>query len=152
MMNIFLSHVSHHPASCFFAPFFAVAVKILFLRDPEPQHHWCIPFAVDGNPVPTIRWLHNGKPLTESRYTYTQLIPDSEDGSILHGCLFLNKPTHMNNGYYTLIVNNTLGTDNATAIGMFMDNPFGPTDPEGKILGENNALKKDIKIIKFQTE
>ncbi|KAL2084415.1 hypothetical protein ACEWY4_019933 [Coilia grayii] len=110
------------------------AVKILFLRDPEPQHHWCIPFAVDGNPVPTIRWLHNGKPLNESRYTYTQLIPDSEDGSILHGCLFLNKPTHMNNGYYTLIVNNTLGTDNATAIGMFMDNPFGPTDPEGKIL------------------
>ncbi|XP_076137400.1 high affinity nerve growth factor receptor [Alosa pseudoharengus] len=109
------------------------AVRILFLRDPEQQHHWCIPFAVDGNPAPNIRWLYNGSDLTYNEYTYMQLIPDSEDGSILHGCLFLNKPTHINNGYYTLIVNNTLGADNATTCGKFMDNPFDPEDPEGII-------------------
>ncbi|XP_071763209.1 high affinity nerve growth factor receptor [Centroberyx gerrardi] len=108
-------------------------VKILFLREAEPQHHWCFPFAVDGNPEPSIRWLYNGSRLTESRYTYTQLIPDSDDGSVKHGCLFLNKPTHLNNGLYTLIVENRLGRDQATATGKFMDNPFDPFDPEGII-------------------
>lgn len=118
-------------------------MKILFLRDPEQQHNWCIPFALDGNPAPSIRWLYNGSALTEGLYTYTQLIPDSEDGSIVHGCLFLNKPTHLNNGYYTLIVNNTLGTDSETALGKFMDNPFDPFDPEGIIPGERAVFKRN---------
>jgi len=91
---------------------------------------------VDGNPEPTIRWLYNGQALTEGRYTYTQLIPDSDDGSVKHGCLFLNKPTHMNNGVYTLLVHNRLGHDQANATGNFMDNPFEPSDPEGIIPGE----------------
>jgi hypothetical protein len=38
-------------------------VRILFLRKAERQHHWCFPFAVDGNPEPTIQWLYNGKEL-----------------------------------------------------------------------------------------
>lgn len=114
-----------------------VPVRILFLKAPEQQHHWCFPFAVDGNPAPSIRWLFNSTPLVETRYTYTQFIPDSDDGSVQHGCLFLNKPTHLNNGYYTLIVENTLGQDKATASGKFMDNPFGEIDPEGIIVGEN---------------
>ncbi|XP_060756402.1 high affinity nerve growth factor receptor [Neoarius graeffei] len=108
-------------------------VKILFLRPPEQQHHWCFPFAVDGNPAPKIRWLYNNVPLVETQFTYTQLIPDSDDGSVQHGCLFLNKPTHLNNGNYTLVVENVLGRDEATAIGNFMDNPFDPFDPEGII-------------------
>ncbi|XP_040900398.1 high affinity nerve growth factor receptor [Toxotes jaculatrix] len=108
-------------------------VKILFLRDAVQQHFWCFPFAVDGNPEPNITWLYNGKTLKETPYTYTQFITDSSDGSVKHGCLFLNKPTHINNGYYTLIVQNRLGRDEATATGMFMDNPFDPLDPEGII-------------------
>ncbi|XP_026227140.1 high affinity nerve growth factor receptor isoform X1 [Anabas testudineus] len=108
-------------------------VKILFLRNAVPQHHWCFPFAVDGNPEPSITWLYNGKELKENMYTYTQLITDSGDGSVKHGCLFLDKPTHINNGNYTLIVQNKLGRDVATASGMFMDNPFEPFDPEGII-------------------
>ncbi|XP_010883640.2 high affinity nerve growth factor receptor isoform X2 [Esox lucius] len=107
--------------------------KIRFLHNAEKQHHWCFPFKVDGNPEPSIRWLFNGSVLKEGLYTFTQFIPDSDDGSEKHGCLFLNKPTHLNNGYYTIIVNNTLGNDSATAIGMFMDNPFDLTDPEGII-------------------
>lgn len=63
-------------------------------------------------------------------------MPDSGDGSVKHGCLYLNKPTHMNNGHYTLIVQNKLGRDEATAFGLFMENPFGNLDPEGKMLGE----------------
>ncbi|KAL1258726.1 hypothetical protein QQF64_009303, partial [Cirrhinus molitorella] len=108
-------------------------VRILFLKDPEPQHHWCFPFAVDSNPPATIKWLYNNTPLTETRYAYTELIRDAADGSVQHGCLFLNKPTHFNNGNYTLIVENKLGRDQATANGMFMDNPFDPFDPEGII-------------------
>ncbi|KAG7475432.1 high affinity nerve growth factor receptor [Solea senegalensis] len=108
-------------------------VKILFLRDAVQQHFWCFPFAVDGNPEPSISWLYNGKQLIETAYAYTQIITDSADGSVKHGCLFLNKPTHINNGYYTLVVQNKLGRDEATAIGMFMDNPFDPLDPEGII-------------------
>lgn len=113
-----------------------VPVRILFLKDPEPQHHWCIPFAVDSNPPATIKWLYNNTPLIETRYTYTELIRDAADGSVQHGCLFLNKPTHLNNGNYTLIVKNKLGRDQATAKGMFMVNPFDPFDPEGIIPGE----------------
>ncbi|XP_067093920.1 high affinity nerve growth factor receptor [Osmerus mordax] len=117
-------------------------VKIIFLRDAEPQHHWCFPFAVDGNPEPTIRWLYNGSTLNETRYTYTQLIPDSDDGSVKHGCLFLNKPTHLNNGHYTLIVENKLGSDRETATGKFMDNPFDLFDsPEGMFPGEHVAIR-----------
>ncbi|XP_069041351.1 high affinity nerve growth factor receptor [Lepisosteus oculatus] len=108
-------------------------VKILFLGDAVPQHHWCFPFTVDGNPAPQIRWLYNGTKLPLTEFTYTQLIPDADDGSVLHGCLFLNKPTHLNNGNYTLIVDNGLGYDSASAIGKFMDNPFD--DLEGIIPG-----------------
>lgn len=79
--------------------------------------------------------MYNYQELKETKYTYTQLIPDSGDGSVKHGCLFLNKPTHINNGNYTLIVLNKLGKDEATATGMFMDNPFDPFDPEGIIPG-----------------
>ncbi|KAM4600421.1 high affinity nerve growth factor receptor [Polymixia lowei] len=119
-------------------------VKIIFLRDAEPQHHWCFPFAVDGNPEPSINWLYNGSALKEGRYTFTQLITDSDDGSVKHGCLFLNKPTHLNNGYYTLIVANRLGRDQATATGKFMDNPFDPSDPEGIIPVPTNKPGEDV--------
>lgn len=114
----------------------SVPVRILFLRDPESQHHWCIPFVLDSNPLATIKWLYNNKPLIENRYTYTELIRDASDGSVQHGCLYLNKPTHLNNGYYTLMVDNKLGQDEATVNGKFMDNPFDPLDPEGIIPGE----------------
>uniref|UniRef100_A0A3P9CI76 Tyrosine-protein kinase receptor n=1 Tax=Maylandia zebra TaxID=106582 RepID=A0A3P9CI76_9CICH len=98
--------------------------RIIFLNNAVPQHHWCFPFAVDGNPEPNITWLYNGKKLNETRYIYTQPIVDSGDGSEKHGCLFLDKPTHVNNGNYTLIVENKLGRDEATALGFFMHNPF----------------------------
>ncbi|CAL1612001.1 unnamed protein product [Knipowitschia caucasica] len=107
--------------------------RILFLKDAVPMHHWCFPFAVDGNPEPSISWLRDGKPLRESLFAYTEIISDARDGSEKHGCLYLNKPTHINNGLYTLTVTNRLGTDHANATGSFMNNPFEPFDPEGII-------------------
>ena len=90
---------------------------------------------MDGNPDPVITWLYEQKELKETTYRFTQFIPDAADGSVKHGCLFLNKPTHIDNGNYTMIVKNRLGKDEATATGMFMDNPFDPFDPEGIIPG-----------------
>ncbi|XP_069031425.1 high affinity nerve growth factor receptor [Embiotoca jacksoni] len=120
------------------------AVKILFLNDAVPQHNWCFPFAVDGNPEPTFTWLYNGINLKQNRYAYMQMIQDSGDGSVKHGCFFLNKPTHLNNGNYSLIVQNKLGRDEAMAVGMFMDNPFDPLDPEGIIPGPTNKSHLDV--------
>ncbi|KAM3613743.1 uncharacterized protein V6R79_004588 [Siganus canaliculatus] len=119
-------------------------VKILFLRNAVQQHHWCFPFAVDGNPEPTITWLYNGNQLKMTPFVYTQIIHDSSDGSEKHGCLFINKPTHINNGLYTLIVENQLGKDQATATGMFMENPFDPLDPEGIIPFPTNKSNMDV--------
>lgn len=123
---------------------YSVPVKILYLRDPEPQHHWCVPFSVDSNPPATINWLYNNSPLIENLYAYTELIRDASDGSVQHGCLFLNKPTHLNNGYYTLIVINKLGRDEATVNGTFMENPFDSLDPEGIILGKSSSSKHNV--------
>ncbi|XP_028647334.1 high affinity nerve growth factor receptor [Erpetoichthys calabaricus] len=105
--------------------------EIHFLGDAVPQHHWCFPFIVDGNPAPSFRWLLNGTELPTSPYIFTQITSEVDDGSKLHGCLVLNKPTHLNNGNYTLIVNNGLGAATARAVGIFMDSP--PGDPEGII-------------------
>ncbi|XP_034384956.1 high affinity nerve growth factor receptor [Cyclopterus lumpus] len=119
-------------------------VRIGYLGNAVQQHHWCFPFVVDGNPEPTITWRYNGHELKESAYTYTQLIPDSGDGSEKHGCLFLNKPTHINNGLYTLMVQNKLGRDEATANGSFMDNPFDEFDPEGIFPVPTNKSDMDV--------
>ncbi|MBN3289991.1 NTRK1 factor, partial [Polypterus senegalus] len=105
--------------------------KICSLENAVSQHHWCFPFIVDGNPTPTFRWLLNGTELPTSPYIFTQITSEVDDGSKLHGCLVLNKPTHLNNGNYTLIVNNGLGNATATAEGIFMDSP--PGDPFGII-------------------
>ncbi|XP_077576279.1 high affinity nerve growth factor receptor [Stigmatopora nigra] len=106
--------------------------KIVYLGNAVPMHHWCFPFIVDGNPEVNISWLYRGRELRETVLTYTDIIADSGDGSKKHGCLYLDKPTHMNNGLYTLMVDNRLGGARANATGDFMDNPFG-SDPEGII-------------------
>uniref|UniRef100_A0A3B5L471 Tyrosine-protein kinase receptor n=1 Tax=Xiphophorus couchianus TaxID=32473 RepID=A0A3B5L471_9TELE len=90
--------------------------KIIFFKDAVKHHHWCFPFAVDGNPATFISWFFNGEPYRKSKFIFIQFIPDSNDGSVKHGCLTLNKPTHMNNGNYTLVAVNELGGENATAV------------------------------------
>ncbi|XP_043972020.1 high affinity nerve growth factor receptor isoform X2 [Gambusia affinis] len=118
--------------------------KIIFFKDAVKHHHWCFPFAVDGNPDTYISWFFNGEPYRKNNFIFIQFIPDSNDGSVKHGCLTLNKPTHMNNGNYTLVAVNELGGENATAVGMFMENPFDKGDPEGIIIGPSNKPVVDV--------
>ncbi|XP_015271976.1 PREDICTED: high affinity nerve growth factor receptor [Gekko japonicus] len=95
-------------------------------------HLWCIPFSVDGNPPPQVSWQFDGRSLNETDYVRTTLIPDPyRNSTVVHGCLSLNRPTHIWNGNYTLIVRNPLGTDSLTIYQHFMDVPesFNPEDP-----------------------
>lgn len=104
---------------------------ILLLHEAIPQHFWCIPFSVDANPVPSIRWLFNGSALVEGPYIHTRIVEYEHNSTVLHGCLQLNRPTHVNNGNYTLLVRNPLGSAARSVQGRFMDNPFSfsPEEP-----------------------
>uniref|UniRef100_A0A8C3IU79 Tyrosine-protein kinase receptor n=1 Tax=Chrysemys picta bellii TaxID=8478 RepID=A0A8C3IU79_CHRPI len=98
------------------------------------DHYWCIPFSVDGNPPPALRWLFNGSALAEGQYIHTKIVEYEHNSTVAHGCLQLNRPTHVNNGNYTLLARNPLGADARTVPGRFMDNPFiKPGSPSGPV-------------------
>ncbi|XP_048214167.1 high affinity nerve growth factor receptor [Perognathus longimembris pacificus] len=96
------------------------------------QHQWCIPFSVDGQPAPSLRWLFNGSTLNETSFIYTLFLESAlTNETMQHGCLRLNQPTHVNNGNYTLVAVNPYGQASAYVMAAFMDNPFefNPEDP-----------------------
>ncbi|XP_053771744.1 high affinity nerve growth factor receptor [Desmodus rotundus] len=94
-------------------------------------HHWCIPFSVDGQPAPSLRWLFNGSVLNETSFIFTEFLEPAANETVRHGCLRLNQPTHVNNGNYTLLATNPSGQAAASIMVAFMDNPFefNPEDP-----------------------
>lgn len=94
---------------------------MLSLEEPELRLEHCIEFVVRGNPPPTLLWLHNGRPLRESRIIRVEFY---QEGEVSEGCLLFNKPTHYNNGNYTLVAKNPLGTANQTINGHFLKEPF----------------------------
>ncbi|NXD74036.1 NTRK1 factor, partial [Eolophus roseicapillus] len=112
---------------------------ILLLHEAIPQHFWCIPFSVDGNPAPSIRWLFNGSALDEGPYIHTRIVEYEHNSTVLHGCLQLNRPTHVNNGNYTLVLRNPLGSASRSVQGRFMENPFS-FSPEEPIPAERDAM------------
>ena len=103
----------------------------MHLQPAVEQHHWCIPFSVDGQPAPSLRWLFNGSALNETSFIFTEFLELAANETVRHGCLRLNQPTHVNNGNYTLLATNPLGRAAAWVMAAFMDNPFefNPEDP-----------------------
>ncbi|XP_019518046.1 PREDICTED: high affinity nerve growth factor receptor [Hipposideros armiger] len=101
------------------------------LHNPVELHHWCIPFSVDGQPAPSLRWLFNGSTLNETSFIFTEFLEPAANETMRHGCLRLNQPTHVNNGNYTLLATNPSGRAAASVMAAFMDNPFefNPEDP-----------------------
>lgn len=101
------------------------------MHEPVRQHHWCIPFSVDGQPAPSLRWLFNGSVLNETSFIFTQFVEQLANETVRHGCLRLNQPTHVNNGNYTLLAASPVGQAAASVMASFMDNPFefNPEDP-----------------------
>ncbi|KAM9294552.1 high affinity nerve growth factor receptor [Gastrophryne carolinensis] len=101
------------------------------LSEAVRQHHFCIPYTIDGNPAPEYSWKFNGQALEMNAYQFVRQLEYRENGTLIHGCLSLNNPTHVNNGNYTLLVWNRLGADSKTIHCTFMDNPFNfnPEEP-----------------------
>ncbi|XP_021022136.1 NT-3 growth factor receptor isoform X2 [Mus caroli] len=95
--------------------------RVVSLVEPEVRLEHCIEFVVRGNPTPTLHWLYNGQPLRESKIIHMDYY---QEGEVSEGCLLFNKPTHYNNGNYTLIAKNALGTANQTINGHFLKEPF----------------------------
>ncbi|TKS78604.1 BDNF/NT-3 growth factors receptor [Collichthys lucidus] len=103
--------------------------KITKLSDAIPDHHWCIPFSVSGNPEPTLEWLLDGEEVTEGRFIMTMIHDVTERE--YHGCLQLDSPTHLNNGRYTLVAKNQFGTDQKEVEAHFMRKPWDSEQNEG---------------------
>ncbi|XP_068995133.1 BDNF/NT-3 growth factors receptor isoform X1 [Embiotoca jacksoni] len=97
--------------------------KIMKLSDAIPDHHWCIPFSVSGNPEPQLQWFLQGEAVTEGLYIMTMIHDVTERE--YHGCLQLDSPTHLNNGLYTLVAKNKYGTDRKEVEAHFMHKPDG---------------------------
>ncbi|KFU92382.1 NT-3 growth factor receptor, partial [Chaetura pelagica] len=95
--------------------------RILTLDEPVQHMEHCIAFAVHGNPAPTLHWLHNGQVLQETEIIHMEFY---QQGEVSEGCLLFNKPTHYNNGNYTIVATNQLGSANQTIKGHFLEKPF----------------------------
>ncbi|XP_075323946.1 BDNF/NT-3 growth factors receptor isoform X1 [Odontesthes bonariensis] len=96
--------------------------KITKLSDAVPDHHWCIPFSIAGNPEPRIQWYLEGEEVTEGDYIMTMIHDITERE--FHGCLQLDSPTHLNNGRYMLVVTNEYGQDQKEVEAHFMHKPW----------------------------
>ncbi|XP_074527253.1 BDNF/NT-3 growth factors receptor isoform X1 [Halichoeres trimaculatus] len=101
--------------------------KITKLSDAVPDHHWCIPFSVSGNPEPQLQWLRNGEVVMEGDYIMTKIHDITERE--YHGCLQLDSPTHLNNGRYELLATNKYGSDRKEVEAHFMSKPMDGTEP-----------------------
>ncbi|KAM4578151.1 BDNF/NT-3 growth factors receptor isoform 2-T2 [Fundulus diaphanus] len=102
--------------------------KITKLSDAIPDHHWCIPFSVAANPMPNFTWYLNNVEVTEGKYIMTMIHDVTERE--YHGCLQLDNPTHLNNGLYSLVVENKYGKDKKTIVAHFMLKPYDdPSEP-----------------------
>ncbi|XP_076880966.1 NT-3 growth factor receptor isoform X2 [Brachyhypopomus gauderio] len=99
---------------------------ILKLEEPERRHHTCIEFTVRGFPQPVLRWIHKGGEI-QNPYIRTEMEPYQD---YLEGCLTFENPTHFDNGNYTLVATNPLGSVTKTILGHFLDAP-GFLEEEG---------------------
>lgn len=112
--------------------------RILSLEEPELRLEHCIEFVVHGNPAPSLYWLHNGQLLRETEIIRMEFY---QQGEVSEGCLLFNKPTHYNNGNYTIVATNKLGTTNQTIKGHFLATPF-----PGKEVHSLLALRSKLHI------
>ncbi|XP_034090866.1 neurotrophic tyrosine kinase, receptor, type 2a isoform X2 [Gymnodraco acuticeps] len=102
--------------------------KITKLTDAIPDHHWCIPFSMSGNPKPELLWYQDDTLVMEGKFIVTMIHDVTERE--FHGCLQLDSPTHLNNGRYKLVATNKYGTDTKEVEAHFMTKPWEEADKD----------------------
>ncbi|XP_054160604.1 BDNF/NT-3 growth factors receptor-like [Oppia nitens] len=86
----------------------------------ENKFWWCIRYRITGMPAVTKIWYFNNQPLNMS-----ETIKDLEIATLskndyeIEGCLQIERATHVNDGYYTLVVINSLGEYNKSVEAQF---------------------------------
>ncbi|XP_051948036.1 NT-3 growth factor receptor isoform X1 [Xyrauchen texanus] len=113
---------------------------ILKLDEPERRHHTCIEFTVRGFPHPTLRWFHMDREILQSEYIHTEM-EYYQDYS--EGCLTFENPTHYDNGNYTLVATNPLGSVTKTVHGYFLEPPFSEDDGIIEYIPEDEAKRPE---------
>ncbi|KAK3533041.1 hypothetical protein QTP70_006570 [Hemibagrus guttatus] len=111
---------------------------IIKLDEPERRHHTCIEFTVRGFPHPTLKWFHKGSEI-KSRYIHMEVEVYKD---YLEGCLTFENPTHHDNGNYTLVATNPLGSVTKTVFGHFLEAPPFP-DMDGDPTPGNDVNRPD---------
>ncbi|XP_016307799.1 NT-3 growth factor receptor-like [Sinocyclocheilus anshuiensis] len=86
---------------------YCVPPVILKLDEPERRHHTCIEFT--------------GREILQSEYIRMEM---EHYQDYLEGCLTFQNPTHYDNGNYTLVASNSLGSVTKTIYGYFLEPPF----------------------------
>ncbi|XP_027018432.1 NT-3 growth factor receptor [Tachysurus fulvidraco] len=112
---------------------------IIKLEEPERRHHTCIEFTVRGFPHPTLKWFYKGREI-QSTYIHTEMELYQD---YLEGCLTFENPTHHDNGNYTLVATNSLGSVTKTVLGHFLEAPPFP-DMDGIIEYGNPTQGNDV--------
>ncbi len=126
---LYLLHKSLRlPINPLFSFLLTVPPVILKLDEPERRHHTCIEFTVRGFPHPTLRWFHKGREILQSEYIRMEMEYYQD---YLEGCLTFQNPTHYDNGNYTLVASNSLGSVTKIVYGYFLEPPF--IEDDGKL-------------------
>ncbi|NWZ98355.1 NTRK1 factor, partial [Nesospiza acunhae] len=136
------SHLNHKELMCRAenAAGLAEDSVVLNVTCEEARRGWAGRWAGAPAQEPTQACLSQFPPtaLKEGPYIHTLIMEYEHNSTVLHGCLQLNRPTHVNNGNYTLVVENALGWASRSVQVRFMDNPFS-FSPEEPIPGTRNS-------------
>ncbi|XP_050971233.1 NT-3 growth factor receptor isoform X2 [Labeo rohita] len=126
---------------------------ILKLDEPEQRHHTCIEFTVRGFPHPTLRWFHKGREIVGASGYIRMEMEYYQD--YLEGCLTFQNPTHYDNGNYTLVASNSLGSVTKTVYGYFLEPPlieddgiieYTPTPEDEAKIPEEDSIGMSIAV------
>ncbi|RXN30305.1 NT-3 growth factor receptor isoform X1 [Labeo rohita] len=122
---------------------------ILKLDEPEQRHHTCIEFTVRGFPHPTLRWFHKGREIVGASGYIRMEMEYYQD--YLEGCLTFQNPTHYDNGNYTLVASNSLGSVTKTVYGYFLEPPLieddvAPTPEDEAKIPEEDSIGMSIAV------
>jgi len=106
---------------------FPAPPSVLRLDEPIEGFHWYIQYEVTGYPLPDVTWLKDGLPLVQIDdiiYDSARSVTSRYKTSI-KGSLVVTIVSHVNNGNYTLVAENTWGRAQKTISAIFLDFPPG---------------------------